>query len=177
MFGDPDSPVPHVPRIFVLMGTKKLSFHTGSPGSGLGAKLANNYLAGSIMIALCESMNMGIRMGLDTKKLTQIFSVSTSKNWLSESSNPVPGVVEHAASSRGYTGGFRLAPCKKDIGLAVEAAKLVEAKMVIGPTVLKCYENAWKMKNLGRRIVVLCISGLGKQRCRRSVFFDCSCRY
>lgn len=87
-------------------------------------------------------MNMGIKMGLDAKKLAQIFSVSTSKNWLSENSNPIPGVVEHAASTRGYSGGFRLALCKKDIGLAVDAAKMVDARMVIGPTVLKCYEGA-----------------------------------
>jgi 3-hydroxyisobutyrate dehydrogenase-like beta-hydroxyacid dehydrogenase len=142
MFGAADSLVPRILPILSLMGTQERLFHTGAPGSGLGAKLANNYLAGSIMIALCESMNMGIRMGLDAKKLAQIFSVSTSKNWLSENSNPVPGVVEHAASTRGYTGGFRLALCKKDIGLAVEAAKMVDARMVIGQTVLKCYESA-----------------------------------
>jgi len=61
MFGAPDSLVPRI------MGSPERLFHTGPPGSGLGAKLAYNYLAGSIMIALCESMNMGIKMGLDAK--------------------------------------------------------------------------------------------------------------
>src|SRR5271155_295581 len=136
MFGAPESLVPKITPVLALMGNKERLFHTGAPGSGLGAKLANNYLAGTITVALSEAMNMGIRMGLDPKKLADIFAVSTSQNWISNFSNPVPGVVPTAAASNGYKGGFRLALCKKDIGLAVQAAKMVDAKMVIGPTVL-----------------------------------------
>src|SRR5271154_7186009 len=140
MFGAADSLVPRVLPVLALMGTKERLFHTGAPGSGLGAKLANNYLAGTITLALSEAMNMGIRMGLEPKKLADIFAVSTSQNWISNFSNPVPGVVPAAAASNGYKGGFRLALCKKDIGLAVDAAKHVNSQMVIGPTVLECYE-------------------------------------
>jgi len=42
----------------------------------------------------------------------------------------------------GIVRGFRLALGKKDIGLALEAAEMVGAKMVLGSTVLKCYEGA-----------------------------------
>ena len=142
MFGAPEHVVPQIIPVLALMGNKERLFHTGAQGSGLGAKLANNYLAGTITIGVCEAMNMGIRMGLDPKKLADIFSVSTSKNWVSDVSNPVPGVVPTAAASNGYQGGFRLALAKKDIGLAVEAAKMVDAKMVIGQHVLSCYEDA-----------------------------------
>lgn len=141
MFGAPDHLVPKILPVLALMGTKERLFHTGAPGSGLGAKLANNYLAGTITVGLCEAMNMGIKMGLDPKKLADIFSVSTSKNWISDFSNPVPGVIPTAAASNGYKGGFRLALAKKDIGLAVEAAKMVHSKMVIGPNILSIYED------------------------------------
>jgi 3-hydroxyisobutyrate dehydrogenase-like beta-hydroxyacid dehydrogenase len=144
MFGAPESLVPKITPVLALMGNKDRLFHTGAPGSGLGAKLANNYLAGTITVALSEAMNMGIRMGLEPRKLADIFSVSTGKNWVSDFANPVPGVVPTASSSRDYAGGFRLALAKKDIGLAVEAAKMVNAKMVIGPTVLAAYEDAVK---------------------------------
>ena len=144
MFGAPEALVPRILPVLELMGDKNRLFHTGAPGSGLGAKLANNYVAGTVTLALSEAMNMGIRMGLDPKKLAAILSVSTGKTWINDFSNPVPGVVANAASSNDYNGGFRLALCKKDVGLAVDAAKTVDAKMVIGPRVLECFEDACK---------------------------------
>ena len=161
MFGAADSLVSRVIPVLTLMGKEDRLFHTGAPGSGLGAKLANNYLAGTITVACSEAMNMGIRMGLDPKKLAQIFSVSTSKSWISDFANPVPGVVEGAAAGRDYEGGFRLALCKKDIGLAVDAAKMVDAKMVIGPTVLKCYEEACQNPNYKDKDVTVMYRWLG----------------
>jgi 3-hydroxyisobutyrate dehydrogenase-like beta-hydroxyacid dehydrogenase len=113
MFGAPDSLVPQILPILALMGNSDRFFDNGAPGSGLGAKPTNNYVAGTITIALSEGMNMGIRMGLDPKNLAGIFSVSTSKNWVSDFANPVPGVLPNAASSHDYQGGFRLALCKK----------------------------------------------------------------
>jgi 3-hydroxyisobutyrate dehydrogenase len=143
------------------MGNPDRLFHTGPPGSGLGAKLANNYLAGTITLATSEAMNMGIRMGLDRKKLASIFSVSTSKNWISDNNNPAPHVTPGAPAERDYTGGFRLALCKKDIGLALEAAKMVDAKMAIGPAVLSSYETACQDANLKDKDVSVLYRWLG----------------
>jgi 3-hydroxyisobutyrate dehydrogenase-like beta-hydroxyacid dehydrogenase len=148
MIGAPDDLVPHILPVLKLMGNPDRLFHTGPPGSGLGAKLANNYLAGTITLATSEAMNMGIRMGLDRKKLASIFAVSTSKNWIAENNNPAPHVTPGSPAERDYNGGFRLALCKKDIGLALAAAKMVDAKMMIGPAVLKTYETACEDENL-----------------------------
>ena len=161
MFGAPDYRVPLILPVLALMGNQDRLFHTGAPGSGLGAKLANNYLAGAITVALSEAMNMGIRMGLDIKKLADVFSVSTSKNWISDFANPVPGVVPTAAATNEYQAGFRLALCKKDIDLAVEAAKMVDAKMVIGPLVLSCYEDACKNLEYADKDVTVMYRWLG----------------
>jgi 3-hydroxyisobutyrate dehydrogenase len=144
MYGSSQEYAPKIIPVLSLMGVKERLFHTGAPGSGLGAKLANNYLAGTITLALSEALTMGVKMGLDPKVLSDIFAVSTSGNWINANANPVPGVQPTAAASNGYKGGFRLALCKKDIGLAVNAAKHVNSQMVIGPTVLECYEDACK---------------------------------
>lgn len=161
MFGAADSLVPRILPVLELMGDKARLFHTGAPGSGLGAKLANNYVAGTVTLALSEAMNMGIRMGLDPKKLAAILSVSTGKTWINDFSNPVPGVVPSAASSNGYNGGFRLALCKKDVGLAVDAAKTVDAKMVIGPRVLECFEEACQNPEYRNKDVTVLYRWLG----------------
>jgi len=142
MFGAPESRVSKILPVLALMGREERLFHTGLAGTGLGAKLANNYLAGTVTLALSEAMNMGMRMGLDPKKLASILHVSTGQTWISDFANPVPGVVPGATAEHDYKGGFRLALCKKDIGLALQAAKMVDANMLIGPHVLKSYEAA-----------------------------------
>ena len=64
-------------------------------------------------------------------KMTESGLVSIAlENWVSDFANPAPGIVPITAASNGYKGGFRLALAKKDIGLAVEAAKMVNSKMV-----------------------------------------------
>lgn len=161
MFGAPDDRVSRILPVLALMGSKERLFHTGPPGTGLGAKLANNYLAGTVTLALSEAMNMGIRMGLDPKKLASILSVSTGKTWIGDFANPIPGVTPGAAAERDYQGGFRLALCKKDIGLAQDAAKMVNANMVLGPTVLSLYEDACKNPDLRDRDVTVMYRYLG----------------
>ena len=117
MFGAPDHLVPKILPVLASMGNRERLFHTGDAGSGLAEKLANNYVAGTVTVAVSEAMNMGVRMGLDPRKLADIFSVSTGKTWISDYANPVPGVVPTSAASRGYEEGFRLTLAKKDIGL------------------------------------------------------------
>ncbi|OJD27971.1 3-hydroxyisobutyrate dehydrogenase [Blastomyces percursus] len=105
----------------LLMGKKV--WHLGEQGAGLSGKLANNYLLAIQNIATAEAMNLGIRWGLDAKTLGQMINSSTGRSWSSEVNNPVPGVIETAPASRDYAGGFGVSLMKKDLRLAVEAAK------------------------------------------------------
>jgi 3-hydroxyisobutyrate dehydrogenase len=120
-----DSKVPglvgRAEEILLLIGKKV--WHLGDQGAGLSGKLANNYLLAISNIATAEAMNLGIRWGLDPKVLGQMINSSSGRCWSSEVNNPVPGVVETAPASRGYAGGFGVSLMKKDLRLAVEAAK------------------------------------------------------
>ncbi|KAL7629010.1 hypothetical protein AAE478_000528 [Parahypoxylon ruwenzoriense] len=139
MLGTPDSLVPKLEQILLRMGKRVL--HCGAQGNGLSAKLANNYLLAINNIATAEAMNLGIRWGLDPKTLANIINVSTGKCWPSEVNNPVKGVVEGAPASRDYSGGFGISLMKKDLKLAIVAAKEANAKLELGDRAREVYEE------------------------------------
>lgn len=124
-------------------------FFCGGASLGLVAKLCNNYTSGMIAIAVSESLNIGIRSGMDPRVLANIYHTSTAQNAICDDWNPAPHVYEDALSSKGYQGGFKVGLMKKDIGLAVDTAKRVGAKLALGEEGLKVYEvcifsSQWK---------------------------------
>ncbi|KAF9897749.1 hypothetical protein BX616_005054, partial [Lobosporangium transversale] len=92
--------------------------YCGTNGNGQVAKICNNMLLGISMIATSETMNLGVRMGMDPKLLAGILNTSSGRCWSSEVYNPCPGVQENSAASRGYTGGFGMPLMAKDLRLA-----------------------------------------------------------
>ena len=110
-------------------------------GSGLKAKLANNYLLALNNLATCEAMNMGIRWGLDPKALADMINISTGRCWPSEVNNPVPGVIEKAPASRDYSGGFGVSLMSKDLKLAMKAAEEYRLSVEMGKTARNIYED------------------------------------
>lgn len=140
MLGSDDASFQKVEPTLLRMGRKVL--HCGAQGAGLSAKLANNYLLALNNIATAEAMNLGMRWGLDPKVLAGVINVSTGKCWPSEVNNPVPGVVETAPAGRDYGGGFGVALMKKDLRLALFAAKEADAKMVLGDRAMEVYTEA-----------------------------------
>lgn len=122
------------------MGKKVI--HCGAQGTGLSAKLANNYLLAINNIATAEAMNLGMRWGLDPKVLAGVLNVSTGKCWPSEVNNPVPGVLEKAPASRDYQGGFGIGLMRKDLRLAMVAAKEAGARLELAERASGVYEEA-----------------------------------
>ncbi|KAI0486120.1 NAD binding domain of 6-phosphogluconate dehydrogenase-domain-containing protein [Xylaria cf. heliscus] len=145
MLGSPEELVPKVEPILLRMGKRVL--HCGKRGTGLSAKLANNYLLAINNIATAEAMNIGIRLGLEPKTLANVINVSTGRCWPSEVNNPVPGVVETAPANNDYLGGFGIHLMKKDIGLAIAAAKEEHIKIFLGPRARRLYARAETVDN------------------------------
>jgi 3-hydroxyisobutyrate dehydrogenase len=147
MLGSPKELVPLVTSVLEKMGQRIM--WCGPPSSGLSAKLANNYILACINIATAEAMNMGLRLGLDAHKLAEVINASTGASWCSRVNNPVPGVSPGAPAERGYDGGFGVRLMKKDFKLALEAAKSVDAKIVLGNEVVNVYEAVANSKEMG----------------------------
>ncbi|KAK4237362.1 NAD binding domain of 6-phosphogluconate dehydrogenase-domain-containing protein [Achaetomium macrosporum] len=140
MLGAPESLLSRIEPILLRMGKRVL--HCGPQGAGLSAKLANNYLLAIENIATAEAMNLGVKWGLDPKVLASVINVSTGRCWPSEVNNPVPGVVETAPASRDYQGGFGISLMRKDLRLAMLAAKEAGAQLPLSEKAAEVYQNA-----------------------------------
>jgi len=114
--------------------------HCGGPGNGQAVKICNNLVLAISMIGVSEGMNLGVSLGLDPKLLAQIFNTSSARCWSSDTYNPVPGVMEGVPASRGYTGGFGVDLMAKDLGLALSAAKSVDAPVPLTGVSLQLYK-------------------------------------
>ncbi|RXG57152.1 3-hydroxyisobutyrate dehydrogenase, mitochondrial [Armadillidium vulgare] len=96
--------------------------YCGDVGSGQAVKICNNMLLAISMIGTAETMNLGMRLGLDPKLLASVVNSSSGRCWSSDTYNPVPGVMEKVPASNNYEGGFGVALMAKDLGLVQEAA-------------------------------------------------------
>jgi 3-hydroxyisobutyrate dehydrogenase len=123
--------------ILSLMG--KNIFHAGANGAGQVAKICNNMLLAIHMIGTSEAINLGLANGMDPKKLSEIISKSSGRNWSVETYNPCPGVMENVPSSRGYEGGFAVELMAKDLGLAIEAALSTKTATPLGGLATSLY--------------------------------------
>ncbi|KIW98539.1 uncharacterized protein Z519_00200 [Cladophialophora bantiana CBS 173.52] len=155
-----DANLPQVTRLLQLMGKDVIP--CGGPSKGLAAKLSNNYLSGIIAIAVSEAMNMGMRSGLDPRVLAKVYAAGTAQNTICDRFCPVPGVYPEAPSSKGYTNGFKVQLMRKDFSLAMEMAKRVGARNVLGEAGLATYDGASKdprCMDLDSRVVFRYLGG------------------
>ncbi|KAG5922726.1 hypothetical protein E4U53_003669 [Claviceps sorghi] len=135
--------VPAVERTLLRMGGRVL--RCGGRGAGLAAKLANNYLLALSNIATAEAMHLGVRCGLDAATLARVVNLSTGRCWPSEVNNPVPGVVAAAPAARDYAGGFAIGLMRKDLRLAMDAAREAGARLALADTALDVYQSAERL--------------------------------
>ncbi|KAF9479040.1 hypothetical protein BDN70DRAFT_807613, partial [Pholiota conissans] len=153
-----DSPsLPLLTRILRTMGTNVYAL--GGPSLGLATELKNNNLSGMIAPATTEAMNLGMRLSVDPRMLQRCFSTSSGGSWVNDTVNPVPGVCPDTVTSKGYKGGFKAcALMKKDMGLAIAAAKEVGAKLVLGDAGLAVYAAASEDQRCRDRDSRVCIA-------------------
>lgn len=134
----------------VLSGMGTNFFHCGPPGNGEIAKLCNNLMLGINMIACAEGLAIGQKLGMDPKVLQSICAVSTSRSWPMDTYNPVPGNTPASPANRDYEGGFGVSLIKKDMALALEAAKSGNADTHMTETAIEYYTQLEK-KGFGHK--------------------------
>lgn len=107
-------------------------FHAGAHGAGSVAKICNNMLLAVHMIGTAEALQMGVNNGLDPKVLSEIMLKSSGCNWSLEKYNPYPGVMPTVPASRDYQGGFVVNLMLKDLGLAMDTARVSGSAVPMG---------------------------------------------
>jgi 3-hydroxyisobutyrate dehydrogenase len=124
----------------VLQPMGKAVIHAGSGGAGQVAKMCNNMLLASTMIATCETFALAEKLGLDLQTFYDISSKATGQSWSMTSYCPVPDVGPQSPADNGYQGGFATALMLKDLGIAMEAAQSVDAAVPMGTRAAALYQ-------------------------------------
>lgn len=125
-----------------MMGEPSKFFYCGALGTGLAAKISNNYLSCTLLLATAEAMAIGIRSGIDPKLLYNVIRNSTGQSWMCDHVCPVPNVVPHVPSSNGYKPGFKTQMMIKDTTLGIEAGRIVGIKPSMAEMALETYVKA-----------------------------------
>lgn len=137
MVGGNDADFSSAKELLEAMG--KNIVHCGDAGTGQVAKICNNLVLGVSMNGVAEAMNLGVKLGADPSVLAGIINTSSGRCWSSDTYNPCPGVMEGVPATRNYEGGFGAALMQKDLGLALDAAKSVNAPLPTGAASYNMY--------------------------------------
>ncbi|KAI6188052.1 3-hydroxyisobutyrate dehydrogenase [Aphelenchoides besseyi] len=159
MVGGPNEGFEQAKPYFQEMG--KNAVYCGEVGAGQSTKICNNMLLGIHMIGVAEALNLGVKLGLDPKRLTEIINTSSGRCWSTDTYNPVPGVMENVPSCRGYSGGFGNSLMAKDLGIAQNVATEFRAPIPLGSLAHQMYRILsslpdYKDKDFGSVYEFLC---------------------
>jgi 3-hydroxyisobutyrate dehydrogenase len=138
MVGGPADAFARAEPILATMG--KAVIHAGTAGAGQAAKICNNMILGSQMIATCEALALAVRLGLDPQTFFDIASKASGQSWSLTSYCPLPGVGPESPADRGYEGGFAAGLMLKDLKLAMAAAQGVDASVPMGAAAEALYQ-------------------------------------
>lgn len=133
----------------VLGAMGKKIVHAGGHGAGQAAKICNNMLLGATMIATCESLQLAQKLGLDPQVFFDIASNASGQTWSMTSYCPVKGVGPQSPADNDFAGGFASALMLKDLGLAMQGAKGVNAQVPMGELAAKWFEMHCEEGNAG----------------------------
>ncbi len=125
--------------ILKVMG--KNIYHAGEIGSGNGAKICNNMSLGITIIAASDSLMLAKRLNIDIKKFHEIMKNASGNSWPISVYPPLPGLIEGTPSNNKYKPGFSSGMMNKDLKLACECAKQVQAKTPLGQMALEIYSK------------------------------------
>ena len=127
MISCPQKTLPEVEPILKTFGK---TFYTGEhPGLAQTAKLANNLLAATAMVATSEVMAMGMKAGLNAKVLIDIINASSGRNSATQDKFP------RAILTGTFDFGFATGLSYKDVRLCVDEAEALGVPMVVGAAV------------------------------------------
>jgi 3-hydroxyisobutyrate dehydrogenase-like beta-hydroxyacid dehydrogenase len=105
-------------------------FHVGDePGMGQLAKVINNLLSASALLASGEAVAFGVREGLDAQVLLDVLNASSGRN--SATATKLPNAV----LTRSFDFGFALSLMNKDVQICLREARAAGLELPVGEAV------------------------------------------
>ena len=139
MVGGDENVYKEIKFLFDIMGNN--SILCGNIGAGQSAKICNNLLLATTMIAVGESFSLGKNLGLDLNKLFDVISTSSGSCWAVNNYCPIKGVGPLTPSDNDFKGGFSGSLMHKDLGLAIDAARNSKTNLSYGIKTLEKFED------------------------------------
>jgi len=133
MIGGDEQAIEKLKPLYAAMGKK--IFRMGETGKGQSAKLVMNLQIALIYEGFAEALTLAAKLGVDTESLVHLINSSMVKS----------GVVEYKARfvlNRDFSPNFPLRLMRKDIRLALDAAKESRVKLPGLETVEEIYDVA-----------------------------------
>jgi 3-hydroxyisobutyrate dehydrogenase/2-hydroxy-3-oxopropionate reductase len=133
MIGGDEQAIEKLKPLYAAMGKK--IFRMGETGKGQSAKLVMNLQIALIYEGFAEALTLAAKLGVDAEQLIQLINSSMVKS----------GVIEYKAPfvlARDFSANFPLRLMRKDIRLALEAAKEARVKLPALETVEEIYDVA-----------------------------------
>ncbi len=133
IIGGDEQTIEKLKPLYAAMGKK--IFRMGDTGKGQSAKIAMNLQIAMIYEGFAEGLTLAAKLGVDPGTLIPLINASMLKS----------GVVEYKAPfvlQRDFTANFPLRLMRKDIRLALEAAKEARVKLPGIETVEEVYDVA-----------------------------------
>jgi len=144
MVGGPKDLFDDCRPILEAMGSNVI--HCGENGMGEVVKVVNNLIAGVSMAVVAEAYNIGLRAGADPQVLFNVISTSSGSCWANNRNLPYPGIVPTSPANDDYAPGFMVDLMRKDLGLAIDAAKGLRAPAMLAAVAEQLFGSA---SNLG----------------------------
>lgn len=132
-------------------------------GTGLAAKLSNNYLLAVTNLAVADSFQLAQSFGLDLNHYAKLVAVSTGKAWASVDNCPIPGVYpeNQLPADDDYNGGFVTKLTRKDLVLATESARKNNRFLYLGDIGKFWYDLACEDKEIANKDLAVLYKYLG----------------
>jgi len=108
---------------------KEIFFVGDKPGLAQTAKVVNNLLAATAMVASCEAVVMGVKAGLDPQALLEVINAGSGRNMATADKFP------RAILPRTFDVGFRTRLMYKDVSLCLEEAEKLGVTMWVANSV------------------------------------------
>ncbi len=118
----------------VLKTLGKSVTHVGPNGMGEIIKLANNTIAGLLMVAISEAMTMAVKAGGDATLIREVIMQSAGANFLLDQWLKDRMLKDH------YDPGFATSLMQKDLGAALETARTLGVPMMMTGLAYQLYE-------------------------------------
>jgi 3-hydroxyisobutyrate dehydrogenase-like beta-hydroxyacid dehydrogenase len=133
MVGGEEAVFERVKPYFEAMGTRL--YYCGGPGLGLQAKLSQNLILSSMLMAFNEGMVLATKGGVDPKLMLEILDNSAAKS----------GLISYKAPfvfRREFQANFSVKWMDKDIGLMLESGKELGVPLVLTGVTRQLFQTA-----------------------------------